>query len=586
MIPPGTSSEPGRWITDRVPFMADPMSAVSDPSVETIILQCSSQIGKSELILNTLCYYIDQRPTSILFVQPTIEAAESFSKERIEPSLMACPRLKAKFDTGKDGRGSSRKSSETIRLKKFPGGFLALVGANSPAGLASRPIQVLLCDEVDRFQNTKEGDPLKLAIQRTANFFNRKILLVSTPTTKQNSHIFEFFEKSDQNEYFVPCPKCGEAFVWQWHLVEWDKDASQVAQPSTARIVCPFCSAVVRGAGKPDLAIISSGEWRPNNSKADKKIKGYHLSALYSPWVDLSDLVAQYVEAKRTKKGIQEFYNLKLGQVFLSEYYSTEWKDIQQRSEFYGKNLPARILLLTAGVDVQRNRLEVVVLGWGAGCECWAVQYVKFMGDPKQPDVWEALDVFLQQEWTTEDGRSVGIRCTCVDSGDGTTTQEVYYFTAQREARFIFAIKGRGENGLDFIQKPTRSNRFNALLFGLGVNAGKSLLHTRLATGEVGPGFVHFPLEKEYGFGESYFRGLYAERVATKKVGGRTVTYWQQIRERNEGLDCTVYAMAALEIFNPPLDELEAMRTGAALKGSDVSYNQSRRKVYSRGVEI
>ena len=587
VVPEGTSPEPGPWRTDRVPFMGEPMLACSDNTIEMLVLMCSSQIGKSELLLNCLGYYIGQSPTSILFVQPTIEAAEAFSKERIEPTLLATPSLACKLDQGKDGKSNSRKSSETIRLKTFQGGYLALVGANAPVGLASRSIRVLLCDEIDRYPPMiKEGNPLALAIQRTTNYFNRKIVLVSTPTTDDESIILRYFNQTDKRSLYLPCPHCGEFFVWKWNLVEWDRNEDKSPKLETCRLVCPFCSKVVRGNGKPDHKLLQKGEWRAENPSAPTKYRGYHLNALVSPWTDLSALVAEFSKAMATKKGLQEFWNLKLGRPFSNEFYVSEWREVFGRREWYGETLPSKVLCLTAGVDVQGDRLEIVVLGWGLGHECWGVQYARIKGDPKQLEVWNLLDQALAAEFMTEDGRSIPISSVCVDSGDGTTTQEVYYYTAPREAKGIFAIKGRGGNGVPFINNPTRSNRFKAWLFVLGVNAGKALLHSRLKTLEPGPGFVHFPLEKQYGFGESYFRGLYSERLETKKVGTSVTTYWRKVRERNEGLDCTIYAMAALEILNPDLEGMESMRTGKKLTVSYVQNAQEPRRVYSRGIEL
>ena len=224
-VAPGTSPEPGPWRTNRVPYLREPMDSLTDSVTEYVVMMCSSQVGKSEFVLNIMGYYADQEPAPQLMLQPTVEAAEAFSKERIDPTFRYSDGLKDKLDDGKDGRGSSRKSSTTIRMKHYPGGYIALVGANSPAGLASRPIRVLLADEVDRYGFTKEGDPLKLAIQRTTNFHNRKIGMVSTPTVSGHSKIQEWWDKSDQRRYHVPCPHCGASQVLKWAQVKWQKDS-------------------------------------------------------------------------------------------------------------------------------------------------------------------------------------------------------------------------------------------------------------------------------------------------------------------------------------------------------------------------
>ncbi|MGN1034507.1 MAG: terminase gpA endonuclease subunit, partial [Oscillospiraceae bacterium] len=335
-IAPGTSPEAGKWKTDRVPFMSDILETISDPAVSDIVLMCSSQIGKSELLLNALCYYIAQEPSPILFLQPTIEAAESFSKERIEPTLQVCPLLSGKFEQGQNGRGSSRKSSETIRLKKFPGGFLAMVGANSPAGLASRPIRILLCDEVDRYGVTKEGDPLKLAEQRTLNFFNAKRLFVSTPTIKGASKIEDKFLLSDQRFFLVPCPHCEEYQELTWQAVVWDKTEDNRPILDSSKLICTKCGKTIRGAGKISRDILARGIWKSKNKHNKTGCIGFSLNALYSPWVDLSQLVEEFCNSVATRKGLQEFVNLKLGLPFNPANYADEWKEAFERCELYG----------------------------------------------------------------------------------------------------------------------------------------------------------------------------------------------------------------------------------------------------------
>lgn len=575
--------------------MVEIMETISDPTIHDIILMCSSQIGKSELLLNALCYFVAQEPSPILFLQPTIEAAESFSKERIEPTFQVCPALVGKFEQGKNGRGSSRKSSETIRLKKFPGGFLAMVGANSPAGLASRPIRVLLCDEVDRYGMTKEGDPLKLAEQRTLNFFNGKRLFVSTPTIRGASKIEDKFLFSDQSFYFVPCPHCGQFQELKWENVKWDKTEDFKPILETSKLICGFCNKPIRGAGKISRELLAKGEWRAKNATPKEGCRGFSLNALYSPWVDLSKLVEEFCNCVETRNGLQEFVNLKLGLPFDAANYADDWKETQERCELYGEFLPSQILVITAGVDVQKDRLELTVYGWGEGFECWGIMYSTILGNPKEKNVWESLDNFLASNWRLNDGRELPISCTCIDSGDGATTQDVYNFTAPRAGRGIYAIKGRGGNGVPLVNRPTKSNRQGAWLFALGVNAGKGLLFSRLKIKRQGPGYVHFPADPRLGFDEYFFKGLFSEKMEFVRVGGVKVPTWVKIRERNEPLDCSVYATAAVEILQPNFELLKEHK--------ESSYNLSsfsmkppkkinafsgvgQRRVFSSGVEL
>lgn len=591
-VAPGTSPEPGEWRTERVPYLREPMDSATDKFTAMTVMCCASQIAKSELLLNVMGYFIDQDPSSILMVQPTVEAAESFSKERIDPTIRYSPGLQDKFELdGKEGRSSSRKSSLTIRQKQFPGGFLALVGSNSPAGLASRPIRVLLCDEVDRFEMTREGDPLELAMQRTTNFHNRKIILVSTPTIKGESKIFDWYEKSDQRKYYVPCPHCGHEYVWHWGQVKWDKDEEGNAIPESAKMFCPQCGAQVRGAGKPDMNIIAAGRWRAH---AASRIRGYHLSALYSPWVNLSDMVEQFARATkvRDKKGLMEFINLKLGEPWEDiAAGEDDWELIHRRREWYSTDdLPDGVLLLTCGVDVQHDRLEASLYGWGLDKECWGIEHRVIYGQPDDPNTWRKLDEFLLDNRTLPNGYALPVAGVCVDSGDGTYTQDVYAYTKPREGRNVYAIKGRGGVGVPFISPPTKNNRMKAHLFTLGVDAGKDLVSSALRVEDEGPSFYHFAREKERGFDEEFCRQLCSERKERvfDKEKGKVQISWKKIRDRNEALDCAVYARAAMEILNANMPYLARLINGYKSSGSSAGTNATRKKrgTLSKGVSL
>ena len=570
LIPAGTSPEPGEWRTSRTPYLREPLDAATDKKTEIVVFCASSQVGKSEALLNILGYFADQEPAPQLMLQPTVEMAEAFSKERIDPMFRVSPGLAGKLEEGQDGRGSSRKSSTTIRMKHYPGGYLALVGANSPAGLASRPIRVLLCDEVDRYGVTKEGDPLKLAIQRTQNFANRKIIIVSTPTIKGASKIDDWFEKSDQRRFYVPCQHCGEEMLLKWEYVHWDKDEEGNALPDTAAMFCPHCGAQTRGAYKPDLPTLQKGRWKASNP--DSRIKGYHINALYSPWVNLRDLVEEFVTANknRDKHGLMEFINLKLGEPWEEVAPNADlWEHLHKRREYYPSDdiLPEGVLLLTAGVDVQHDRLECTIDGWGIGRENWGIQHRIIYGQPDDPATWQQLDAVLQKHYTMPNGVNLTIACTLVDSGDGAYTQNVYQYTKARERLRVFSIKGRGGVGVPFIGVPTKNNTVGATLFTLGVDSGKSLVMNSLAIEDEGAGFVHYPMQAERGFNESYFKQLTAETLEKKFDKGVVKMSWVKIRERNEALDCKVYSRAALEMLNPSFEYLEELyRNGGIVR--------------------
>lgn len=586
-VAPGTSPEPGPWRTNRVPYLREPMDVATDSETESIVMMTSSQVGKSEWLLNVLGYYVDQEPAPQLLLQPTVEAAEGFSKERIDPTFRFSPGLKGKLEEGQAGRGSSRKSSTTIRMKQFVGGYIAMVGANSPAGLSSRPIRILLADEVDRYGMTKEGDPLKLAVQRTTNFHNRKICLASTPTIAEHSKIEEWFKRSDQRYYFVPCLKCGVFQRLIWAQVKWEKDEDGELDPQTVRYECEHCGDAMRGPGRPDSRMLEEGRWE---ATAESEIAGFHLSSLYSPWVELKALVEEWVDAhkKRNQQGLMEFINLKLGEPWVEHRDDMDHDHLHsKRREYYDAELPEGVLVLTAAVDVQDSYLAAEVVGWGKDFESWGIEYRIIPGDPGQSSVWQQLDEWLLRPRTFADGTGLSIACTCIDSG-GHFTTEVYRFTKAREHRRIYAIRGRGGPGLPLVGKPATNNRIRAVRFDLGVDSGKALVMSRLRIEEVGPGYCHFPRdsgELQRGYDADYFRGLLSERLEYKYENGRSKVRWVKTYERNEPLDIRNYATAALEILNPNLDALAENPGRVAMYAQGPAASRRRRRgVLSRGV--
>lgn len=581
-VAPGTSPEPGPWRTDRVPYLREVMDCATDKKTEITVMMCSSQVAKSEFLLNVMGYYADQEPAPQLMLQPTVENAEAFSKERIDPTFRYSAGLKDKLEEGKDGRGTAKKSSTTIRMKHFPGGYLALVGANSPAGLASRPIRVLLMDEVDRYGFTKEGDPIKLAIQRTTNFHNRKINMVSTPTVDGQSKIQEWWLKSDQRHYHVPCPHCGTSQILKWGQVKWEKDEHGNHMPETAYYECEHCHEAIHDRHKHDM--LQAGAWIAE--KPFVKVAGFHINSLYSPWVKFAQLATEWVEVSksRDKKGLMEFVNLKLGEPWVEDNSELDHKHLHKRREWYEADVPDKVLLLTAGVDVQADRLECEVVGYGIGKESWGIEYRVFAGDPEQPQVWQQLDEYLLRQWQLPDGNRLGVSAACVDSSDGNTVDSVYQFTKSREHRRIFSIKGRGGVGIPFINKPNNNNRMGAILFTLGVDSGKSTIMSNLKIETEGPGFCHYPRDAEKNYTEEYFKGLLSEKQVYKYVNGQTKIEWKKIVERNEPLDCRNYANAAMEILSPNFEWLAEQEQRGNVYTQAIVKKAKKRGVISRGV--
>jgi phage terminase large subunit GpA-like protein len=598
-IPPGTSPEHGQWRTERTPYLQGVMDALVDPAIETVVVMVASQLGKSEAMLNILGYFVDQDPAPVLVVHPTVEAMAAFSKERIDPMFRATAALRGKLDSGLGERGNSRKTSNTIRVKHFPGGYLAMTGANAPAGLASRPIRVVLCDEVDRFPDSAgtEGDPVKLAIQRASNFHNRKIMLVSTPSIEGRlGHIQEWHERGDRRQFHVPCPHCGTFQVLRWEQVVYKNETGE-RDFAHVHYLCGVedCKGRIEERHKQEM--LAAGQWIaqvPGGASGNGKVVSFgDLSALYSPWVKWSTLAEEWCAAHDTRNSewLRVFVNARLGQPFLEHEQAITDEALNRHRHRYGCEVPEGVALLTAGVDVQDDRLELEIVGWGAGRESWGIQYLTLMGDPGQPAVWQLLDAELTRTWQTEDGQRLGVACTCVDSGYHTA--EVYAFCRPREPRNVWATKGGKDGpGAPAISRPTRNNRFNAALFVLGVHDLKSAVWSCLMLEHEGPGYMHFPVESERNYDAVYFKGLLSEKLVTFQRAGRVHREWRTANQhvRNEPWDCRVYATAALQIAVPDskmLDEYAArIRAVGRGQASAASQPQHARRRGSRGVVL
>lgn len=517
------------------------MDAVTDPNIEVITLMTSARVGKTEILNNTIGYFIDQDPCPMLMVQPTLDAAQHWSKDQFAPMLRDTSCL-----LGKVAESKSRDSSSTILHKTFPGGFIDVTGANSPTGLRRTTIRILLLDEVDGYPASAgiEGDPVKLAKKRTVTFWNRKIIQTSTPTVKGISRIEASWEESDQRRYHVPCVSCGAFQLLHWAQLKFDKkDLNSIYYE------CEHCKAHLNEIDK--RVMIAQGKWIPKFPERTKHV-GFHINELYSPWSTWRAMVEEFLESKKRPETLKVWVNTSLGETWEEEEsYSIETEKLAARIEDYIE-LPEGVVILTAGVDVQDDRLECLVKGWGANDESWFVEFKAFYGSPGLTDVWNQVDSFLAGTWKHELGVDLGVVAVCVDSG-GHFTQNVYQFTKRRINRRFFAVKGLGGHGKAFIGTGTRNNRHRALLFPLGVDTAKELIYARLEIEDPGPGYMHFNHKCD----DEYFSQLTAERHITKYSRGFPTKVWVKKQgQRNEALDCEVYALAAYTLLNPDMKSL------------------------------
>ena len=539
-------------MTERAEYQRGIMDAISDPSVETVVVMSSAQTGKTESCLNAVGYYIDQDPAPIMVVMPTERDAETWSKDRFSTMARDTPCLRGKLSDPK-----SRDGSNKILHKKFVGGHLTIVGANAPSGLAMRPIRVLLCDEVDRYPPSAgaEGDPVNLARKRTVTFWNRKIVLVSTPTIRGFSRIETAYQESDQRRYWIPCPDCGEFQVLEWPQVRWEKDRAKKHKPETAHYECIHCGSVWSDARR--WAAIRRGEWRAEGDFTGTA--GFHLNEVYSSWVRLEEMVRAFLAAKAAGgEAMKTFINTALGETWVETGEAPDWQRIYDRREDYREGtVPKGGLLLTAGVDIQKDRIEASIWAWGKDKESWLVEHRVIDGDTSRADVWDELTGMLSETWSHASGVQMPLKRLAVDSGYA--TQEVYGWARRQHAGLVMAVKGV-ERGAALVGMPTavditaggkrlrRGVKIRSVAGGIAkLELFNNLRKERptdeeLAAGEAYPaGYVHLPkVDSEY------CKQLCSEHlVTTRNRRGYAVREWRKLRERNEALDCYVYARAA-----------------------------------------
>ena len=544
------SARPGAYRVKSAPDQQGPMDAVMDPEVQSITLMWASQTGKTEVINNIVGFYIAQDPSPILCLQPTLEMATTWSGDRLAPMVRDTEVLKRLVADPK-----ARDSGNTKLHKRFLGGHITMAGANSPASLAARPIRVLLCDEVDRYPSSAgtEGDPLSLAERRTDTFHNAIIIKTSTPTVKGLSKIELEYSLTDQNEWWCPCPKCGEHQTMKWRQVIWENEDLE-----SAHYKCEHCN--VSLTDEERVAMVMAGEWRAGQEFNGKR--GYYLNGLCSVFPAkkgfknrLHQAVVGFIESKkRGTEGIKTWTNTFMAEAWEDVHEEVQPHYLMARRETFNAEVPEGGVILTCGVDIQADRLETEVVAWGPGEESWGIEYRQFIGEPTHPGVWKNLDEYLQTRFETEDGRTLPIAGCCVDSGF--QTQQVYQFVYPRQPRNIFAIKGMGGFGKPIVSRPTKSSVKGVRLYTIGTDTAKELIYGRLKIDEPGYGYNHFRIGN--GYDEYWFEMLTSEKAVSKMQRGVKTRVWEKKSgtARNEALDVRIYAYCALVILNPNLEKL------------------------------
>ena len=584
-----SSAEPGPWVTDKAPYEREIMDAISDPFTQRVVVQKAAQLGITDsAVCNPVGYFIDQDPCPMLVVQPTLEVAETFSIDRLAPMIRDSPRLKRKMP---DAR--SKDTSNTIKRKGFKGGFVAIGGANSAASLSGRPVRVVLLDDVDRYPASAgtEGNPLQLAIARTTAFWNRKIVIISSPGTKGISHIEREMARSTQEHWYLPCPVCG----WK-QLLDWDRIRFKDLTHE-----CIEC----HEHAEKFAYLAGQGEWRAHRPKDEggKKVltRGFYLSGLYNPWLEWGELVDEFVAASRANEEgdvepLKAFRNTRLGLLHEDVGQKVDVDLYGLRREVYASQVPDGVLVLTAGIDIGERALAYEIIGWGRGCESWGIEYGIIDGDPREDEVWQLLDqAVYSRTFETSDGYLMRVRRMAVDSGYA--SDFVYVYTKPRQPRAI-AIKGYGGLGKPLIKGAgtvTKNNR--ARLFAVGVDSGKEEITNRLMVMKPGPGYCHFPKTEKgescNGYDEEYFAGLTAEsRIVKSKNGFRTYIWIKRLSQRNEPFDCRVYGLTAMRMpytgidLNKMARDVFSFKDATTEQETGTPFGAQQARMFSEGNEM
>ncbi|MBI5121330.1 MAG: phage terminase large subunit family protein [Rhodospirillales bacterium] len=559
MLSSRAAAEPGRYRTARTPYMRDIMDALSPGHpAQRIVFMKGVQIGASEGGFNFIGFVIHQAPGPMLAVQPTVELAKRASRQRIDPLIDECPSLRDRVRPSR-----AKDSGNTVLSKDFAGGILILTGANSAVGLRSIPARYLFLDEVDAYPLSadEEGDPVTLAEARSLTFAHRrKIFLVSTPTIKGISRIEREYEASDQRRFFLPCPHCGDYQWLKFERLRWEK-----GQPETVSYVCEACEQGIAEHHK--TAMLESGDWRATATSADPLTIGFHLSALYSPvgWLSWERIARSWEAAQGSDEAIKAFKNTMLGETWTESGEAPDWQRIYDRRETWPNGaVPSGGLFLTAGADVQKDRIEIDVWAWGRGLESWLVDHIVIETGPENPKSWSAMDAVLSRIWPHENGAAMTLARLAIDTGFETSA--VYAWARKAGFGQVAPIKGlAGFNRPSPVNGPTyvdatedgKKLRRGAKLWTVAVSTFKTETYRflrldrptdeDLTAGACWPaGTVHLPSWAD----SEWCKQLVAEQLVTVKgKRGFSRLDWQKMRERNEALDCRVYARAAVWIL-------------------------------------
>ncbi|MBF8756486.1 phage terminase large subunit family protein [Pseudomonas guariconensis] len=610
-LAPEESAAPGKYRFDKTPHLiwpGGPLEALDDPNVSEIVARKSAQVAWTSGVLgNALGKWIDLDPSPILVLFPKAEAAKQYVAEKLEPMIMATKRLRMKVDL------RSRKLQQRQDFKRFPGGFLKMVGSNSPASVKSTPVPRVAIEEPDdcNLNLRGQGDSIKLAKERLKTFLRSKIIIGGTPTIKGLSAIDAEMELSDKRDGLVPCHGCGQVHALSFEHLHCDEDPHYFhavygkRRPESAYYACPHCGEIWDDHQKnanlvdPRCRWVATAEFRG--------IAGYNINELYAtfPGSRFEVLMEKKLQAEHAARQgnigpMIAFTNSSMGESYEYKSDAPKTDELEKRAEPYSElTAPKGVLLVTVGVDVQGDRLALIMVGWGRGEESWRLYWGELPGNPIDPHdpVWTELDRIISTPIPTESGAMVGVSAVSIDSSDGNTSDAVYTYVRDRQRFNIMAIKGasidsrdreiftKPAQSADTTQDNTKAAKYGLRVFIVGTHKAKTLIDGRMKLKGSGPGRMHWYSE---------IRADYYEQVTNEVLAPHPRTpskmVWQKkAGRRNEALDCEVYALHAARSLKTHLlrdhewDQLEQQLLQPTLFTTEQAVAPMPRRVVSRG---
>ncbi|MGN6104066.1 MAG: phage terminase large subunit family protein [Kofleriaceae bacterium] len=537
--------EPGPWRTSRVPYLRRIMDAITDPRVRRVSVMKSARIGATQgLVVNGIGYYIHQEPSPIIIGLPTVDDAQKFSATILQPAIDDTPVLAERVE-----KQRSKKRRQTMLQKAFPGGTAQIIGTVSPRAMRMVHGRIICKSEVDAWNGVagSDGDPYLLIDRRADTYGNPKFIEESTPLIKATSRIEPAYLAGSQETYHVPCPHCREYQPLGWggkddHFgIKWGRRANGEPDLENVYYVCRPNGCEILETTKHGM--VQAGDWAAAHPDRTEHLS-FRLNALVSPFEGARwpRLVGEWTNAQRKPEQVRVFVNTVLGETYEEKGEQADQGTLEARRQegWYDSDapVPAGAARLIRSVDTQGDRLETAVWAWGAGEECWLIDYELIPGSPATTEPWEVLDALLEKSYRHPSGRDLLPSVTFVDSG-GHHAKQVTAYTRARQHRRVYAIFGATEARAPILGRPKRNNSAKAILYPVGSFVGKEALLARLSkVTEPGPGYIHIPHWLE----DEQLHQFAAEQLVTR--GDKRV--FVKTRARNEMTDLWVYALAGL----------------------------------------